>query len=86
MSFEKGIAELEKIVNDLESNENSLEDAIDKFEKGQKILDYCKKKLTEAEAKVASITSTTPPHPDQSLQSQLQTPDPSDPPDLSFLD
>ena len=51
MSFEKGIAELEKIVNDLESNENNLEDAINKFEKGQKILDYCKKKLTEAEAK-----------------------------------
>lgn len=86
MSFEKGIAELEKIVNDLESNDNSLEDAIDKFEKGQKILDYCKKKLAEAEAKVSSITNTTPPHPDQSPQSQLQTPDPSDPPDLSFLD
>ena len=86
MSFEKGIAELQKIVNDLESNENNLEDAIDKFEKGQKILDYCKKKLAEAEAKVASITGTTPPHPDQSPQSQHQTPDPSDPPDLSFLD
>jgi len=86
MSFEKGIAELEKIVKDLESNNNNLEDSIDKFEQGQKILAYCKKKLAEAEAKVAAITGTTLPHPDQFPQSQHQTPDPSDPSDFSFLD
>lgn len=86
MSFEKGIAELKKIVKDLESNNNNLEDSIDKFEQGQKILAYCKKKLAEAEEKVTAILGTTLPHPDQSPQSQLQTSDPSDLPDFSFLD
>ena len=52
MSFEKGLAELERIVARLESNEIDLETALADFEQGMKIQQYCKKKLDEANLKI----------------------------------
>ena len=52
MSFEKGLAELERIVARLESNEIDLETALADFEQGMKIQQYCKKKLDEATLQV----------------------------------
>ena len=52
MSFEKGLAELERIVARLESNEIDLETALADFEQGMKIQQYCKKKLEEASLQV----------------------------------
>ena len=52
MSFEKGLAELERIVAKLESSEIDLETAVADFEQGMKIQQYCKKKLEEATLQV----------------------------------
>ena len=52
MSFEKGLAELERIVAKLESSEIDLETAVADFEQGIKIQQYCKKKLEEATLQV----------------------------------
>ena len=52
MSFEKGLAELERIVAKLESSEIDLETAVADFEQGMKIQQYCKKKLDEATLQV----------------------------------
>lgn len=52
MSFEKGLAELERIVAKLESSEIDLETAVADFEQGMKIQQYCKKKLNEATLQV----------------------------------
>jgi exodeoxyribonuclease VII small subunit len=52
MSFEKGLAELERIVARLESNEIDLETALADFEQGMKIQQYCKNKLDEATLQV----------------------------------
>lgn len=55
MSFEKGINELERLVKKLEFESSSLEDSIADYEKGMKVLDYCKRQLKQAEDKVNQI-------------------------------
>ena len=51
-SFEAGLAELEKIVEELEDGELPLEKSLTLFEKGVKLSDSCRKQLQEAESKV----------------------------------
>jgi len=54
-SFEENITELESIVKELETGSCSLDDAIDKFTKGMKLVKSCGDKLTEATDKVNQI-------------------------------
>ena len=51
-SFEAGLAELEKIVAELEDGELPLEKSLALFEKGVQLSDSCRKQLQEAESKV----------------------------------
>lgn len=51
-SFEKGIEELEAIVQELECGELSLEDSILLFEKGITLSNACRQQLAEAENRV----------------------------------
>lgn len=53
--FEDKLNELEKMVNDLESGEISLDDAIDKYTKAMKLAKDCSSKLKEAEENVNKI-------------------------------
>ena len=50
--FNKGLAELEVIINKMESGELSLEDSLKYFEKGVKLHRQCYKALTQAEQRV----------------------------------
>jgi|AntRauTorcE11898_2_1112593.scaffolds.fasta_scaffold19616_2 exodeoxyribonuclease VII small subunit len=52
LSFEKAIEELEEIVNKLEEGGLSLEDSLDKFSRGIKLIKYCNEKLNETEEKI----------------------------------
>jgi len=52
MSFEKGLVELQRIVDKLESSEIDLETAVADFEQGIKIQQYCQKKLDKATLQV----------------------------------
>ncbi|MEE0944312.1 MAG: exodeoxyribonuclease VII small subunit [Clostridia bacterium] len=52
MKFEEAIKELEKVVSDLESGENGLDESIELFEKGIKLSKECQKMLDGAEKKV----------------------------------
>ncbi len=54
-NFEEAIRELEKIVDDLESGELSLEDSIKAFEKGIELSRLCRKKLEKAEGRVKKL-------------------------------
>jgi exodeoxyribonuclease VII small subunit len=56
MSFEAALAELEKIVRQLEKGESSLEDAIGAYERGAKLKEHCERKLGEAKARVDKIS------------------------------
>ena len=61
MSFEKGLSELQKLVQELERNDISLEQSVENFEKGIKVAKYCERKLKDAEDKVKAIMDQTDP-------------------------
>ena len=52
VNFEKAIKDLDKIVEDLESGELSLEQSLKTFEKGIKLTRQCQGELEKAELKV----------------------------------
>lgn len=51
-TFEKAMMQLEKIVEELESEELSLDHAIKKFEEGIKLSQFCNQKLEASEKKI----------------------------------
>lgn len=55
-SFEKALDKLERIVEELEDGELTLEDTIKKFEEGIKLSRLCHKKLAAARKKVSLLT------------------------------
>jgi exodeoxyribonuclease VII small subunit len=56
MSFEQALAELEKIVQDLERGQLDLEAAIQAYERGTALKAHCQRKLQEAQLRVEKIT------------------------------
>ncbi len=56
MSFEEAMAELEKVVGQLESGNVELEKSIQLYERGAKLKAHCEARLKAAEEKVAAIT------------------------------
>jgi exodeoxyribonuclease VII small subunit len=60
LSFEQAYAELEKIVETLESDQGALEENMKLFERGQFLSQYCAKMLDTAELKIKQLSSTTP--------------------------
>lgn len=55
LSFEQALAELEKIVQQLESGEVALERSIAIYERGAALKAHCENKLKDAELKVDKI-------------------------------
>ena len=51
-SFEEGLEELEAMVKELESGDLPLEKALERFERGVRLSEDCRKALEEAEQKV----------------------------------
>jgi len=67
LSFEEALAELEKLVKQLEDGKAKLDDAISAYTRGTHLKQHCETKLREAQAKIEQITvsadgkvSTTP--------------------------
>jgi exodeoxyribonuclease VII small subunit len=56
MTYEQALNELESIVNDLETDERPLEDALALFERGQALARHCAKMLEDAELKVQELS------------------------------
>ncbi|MEK6601141.1 MAG: exodeoxyribonuclease VII small subunit [Candidatus Binatota bacterium] len=50
--FEEALEALEKVVEQLESGELSLEGSLAAFEEGVRLVKYCNQKLTEVERKI----------------------------------
>ena len=51
-SFEAQLGELEKVVEQLERGELSLEDSVGLFERGMRLSEGCKEKLATAESRI----------------------------------
>jgi exodeoxyribonuclease VII small subunit len=56
LSFEKALAELEKIVEQLESGKVDLETSITTYQRGEALRAHCDKLLKRAEARIEKIT------------------------------
>lgn len=56
MSFEQAMAELEKVLGQLERGDVALDESIALYERGAALKKHCETKLKEAEEKVAAIT------------------------------
>ncbi len=56
LSFEKALAELEGIVEKLESGKVDLEQSISIYERGEALKKHCEKLLKDAEARIEKIT------------------------------
>ncbi|MDA7425851.1 exodeoxyribonuclease VII small subunit [Thalassococcus lentus] len=56
MSFEQAMAELERVVGQLERGDVALEESITLYDRGAALKARCETKLKEAEEKVAAIT------------------------------
>ena len=55
-SFEEALAELEKIVEEVEQGKVGLEQSIAKYEEGMKLIKHCRKVLDAAEKKIETIS------------------------------
>jgi exodeoxyribonuclease VII small subunit len=54
-TFENAIKRLEAIVQELESGDLTLDDALKKFQEGVKLSKFCSKKLDETEKKISIL-------------------------------
>lgn len=59
-SFEASLAKLEEIIEQLEDPEVPLEKSLKLFEYGINKVQFCEKKLSEAEAKIEKVTGQFP--------------------------
>ena len=55
LNFENSLKQLEKIVEDLESGDMSLEESLESFEKGIKLTRQCQEELSKAELKIQRL-------------------------------
>jgi len=55
LSFEDALAELEKLVRQLEDGKAKLDDAISAYERGALLKRHCETKLREAQARIEQI-------------------------------
>jgi exodeoxyribonuclease VII small subunit len=69
-SFEDALAELERIIADVENGEIGLEDSLVKHERGNFLIQYCRGVLDSAEKQIEMLSKA----PDGSLQSEPMTP------------
>ncbi|MBF0366634.1 MAG: exodeoxyribonuclease VII small subunit [Oligoflexia bacterium] len=58
LDFETSLGELEKIVKEFESEKISLQEGLEKFERGVHLYKQCKSALSEAEKKVKILTDS----------------------------
>jgi exodeoxyribonuclease VII small subunit len=58
MDFEKAVNELEKIVEDFESGDISLEKSIEQYTVAAQLKAQCDKKLSEAKLRVEKVTTS----------------------------
>jgi exodeoxyribonuclease VII small subunit len=59
LSFEQALAELERIVAELESGKTDLEQSIGAYERGARLKAHCEAKLKEAQLRVEKIVVGT---------------------------
>lgn len=62
--FSSAIGQLKEIVRDLENGELALEAAMEKYENGLDLIDFCESKLEDAELLIEEVDDTDPENPE----------------------
>lgn len=57
-NFEDALTQLEKLVEELENTDLSLENALKKFETGMELVRFCNKTLTETQTKIDALNNS----------------------------
>lgn len=57
LSFEDAVKRLEKLVQQLESEEVSLSDSIDRYEEGLKLIAICNEQLDQAKLRIEQVSA-----------------------------
>ena len=55
LDFEAAIDKLEEIVNELEGDMLSLEESVEKFTLGMKLIEFCQRELNRAEGRIEQV-------------------------------
>ncbi len=58
LTFEQALAELERIVRDLEDGRTGLEDALRRYEQGVSLLKRCSSQLRQAEQRINELVGS----------------------------
>jgi len=73
MSFEQAIERIEEIVSEIEEGSVPLEESIDKYAEGIKLIEHCRTVLGRAEQKIQLLTKSQ--GQDQKLEAAGQLPE-----------
>jgi len=57
MKFEEALAQLEKLVAEMESGRLPLDSMVGKFEEGRKLVDFCSRELESIKRRIEQVTS-----------------------------
>ncbi len=68
LSFEDTISVLEEIVEQIETGQTPLEESLEQYEKGMKLISHCKEILKKCEDKIEVISQENNPKIDASLE------------------
>jgi exodeoxyribonuclease VII small subunit len=58
--FEDALAELERVVRDLEEGQLGLDDALSRYERGVALVKHCRTRLQNAEQRILMLASVDP--------------------------
>jgi len=58
LTFEQALAQLQKLVDELERGDGSLEESLARYEQGMKLAAYCNELLDKAELRVQELLPT----------------------------
>ncbi|MBU4486030.1 MAG: exodeoxyribonuclease VII small subunit [Candidatus Delongbacteria bacterium] len=56
MKYEDAVKKLTEIMEKLESGEIALDKTFEMYEEGKKLIEFCRKQLTEAEGKIMKVS------------------------------
>ena len=60
-SFEEALKELETLADQIERGEIGLAESVAKYEQGMKLVEYCRRILTEAEQRIQKLQAPAEP-------------------------
>ena len=60
LKFEEALAKLEKLTEEIERGEVGLEESIEKYAEGMKLVAHCRKVLGKAELRIQKLSPTAP--------------------------